>query len=258
MTSAFASRGHRRECAIAADEPDQHPADRPLARSTNGQSLDDLELALRKLPGVRSVGFVSGDDLTMVQLHVDETGKANSVPMQAARLACRHSPGSVAVEIVRWRTAGGREGDVSSPSAAVRDVVSVVDEEMHWIEPRVQIDRVAVSDDGLDVEVVLSFGPHHVMRKATIAEGLVGVASATLSALREFVGDVDFEPVWAHVVRPHPEAERMVAIGLRDDLLGETRTGIAAGDTPPEAAVRATLQALNRTLAARLPVLVGD
>jgi len=224
------------------------------------QNFDDLEIALRKLSGVRSVGFVNGSDLTMIQLHIDDSKSANSVPMQAARLAYRYAPGSVAVEVIRWRELGSRTATSSDAEVVLRPRrASGADaEEMRWIEPRVTIDRVAVSDDGLDVEVVLSFGAERVVRKATIAEGLVGVAAATLSALREFIGELDYEPAWAHVVRPHPDAERMVAIGLEDDVLGETRTGIAKGTTPPEAAVRATLQALNRTIAARLPVLVRD
>ena len=241
------------------DDLVQHPAERPLSRSSEHNSLDDLEIALRKLPGVRSVGFITGADLTMVQLHIDDSRTVNTVPMQAARLAYRHAPGSVAVEVVRWRDAAQRSSGSDTiilPGAGSATDASA--EEMRWIEPRVQIERVALSDDGLDVEVVLSFGSQRVIRKATISEGLVGVAAATVSALREIVGDIDYEPAWAHVVRPHPDAERMVAIGLTDDVLDETRTGIAAASTPPEAAVRATMQALNRTLAARLPVLVTD
>ena len=33
-------------------------------------SIDDLELELRKLPGVRSAGFDESDDVLLVQLHV--------------------------------------------------------------------------------------------------------------------------------------------------------------------------------------------
>jgi hypothetical protein len=259
VSSAFLNPDRAQAEADIAELDDlvQHPAERPLSRSDEHNSLDDLEIALRKLPGVRSVGFITGADLTMVQLHIDDSRTVNTVPMQAARLAYRHAPGSVAVEVVRWRSTGSTSGadTIVLPGASG---ASISDEEMRWIEPRVQIERVALSDDGLDVEVVLSFGSQRVIRKATISEGLVGVAAATVSALREFVGDIDYEPAWAHVVRPHPDAERMVAIGLEDDVLGEVRTGIAAGATPPEAAVRATMQALNRTLAARLPVLVAD
>lgn len=238
--------------AAARTREDLHGASRP--------TIDDLEIALRKLPGVRSVGFVSGADLTMVQLHVDDSKSANSVPMQAARLAYRYSPGSVAVEVIRWR-GESRTDTGAAPKIAKRPervAASPASEEMRWIEPRVVIDKVSVSDDGLDVEVVLSFGAQRVVRRSNISSGLTGVSAATLDGLREFIGELDYEPKWAHVVRPHPDAERMVAIGLGDDVLGEVRTGIAKGDTPPEAAVRATLQALNRTIAARLPVLVND
>ena len=225
-------------------------------RSGTAGALDDLEIALRKLPGVRSVGFVSGADLTMVQLHVDDSRASSGVPMQAARLAHRYAPGSVAVEVIRWRA--GLTGSSEDREPITRRTASPAEAPAKWVEPRVRIGKVALSDDGLDVEVVLTFGPQQVTRRATISDGLVGVAAATVSALCEFVGELDYKPAWAHVVRPHPDAERMVAIGLEDDVLGEVRSGIASGETPPEAAVRATLQALNRTLAARLPVLVND
>ncbi|MFZ4515835.1 MAG: hypothetical protein ACOYN3_05935 [Acidimicrobiia bacterium] len=224
-------------------------------------SLDDLELGLRKLPGVRSVGFVENSDVMMIQVHLDEERASATVPMQAARLAYRLAPGPAAVEVVRWR--GARTTHVSPDAmreaapARVRTDQQARDEEMRWIEPRVLIDRVTLSDDGLDVEVVLSHGSTQVTRTATISDGLVGVAGATIAALREFIGEFGFEPTWAHVVRPNPNAERMVAMGFADPVLGETRTGISAGATPPEAAVRATLHALNRTVAARLPVLVA-
>lgn len=245
-------------------------ADADADAATNPRaSLDDLELGLRKLPGVRSVGFVENADVMMVQVHVDDQQPASTVPMQAARLTYRLAPVPAAVEVVRWRGDGASSGageglralsDAPQPTATStrRTDAQARDEEMRWIEPRVQIDRVTLSDDGLDVEVVLSHGSNRVMRTATISEGLVGVAGATIAALREFIGEFGYEPTWAHVVRPNPNAERMVALGFHDSVLGETRTGIAAGATPPEAAVRATLHALNRTIAARLPVLVTD
>ena len=74
-----------------------------LAAGKLDQAQNVAQTAVRKLPGVRSVGFVSGSDITMVQLHVDGSKAANGVPMQAARLAYRYSHGSVAVEIIRWR-----------------------------------------------------------------------------------------------------------------------------------------------------------
>lgn len=67
--------------------------------------LDDLELELRKLPGVRSTGFDESDGILLVQLHVGPGRGDPTLAAQATRIAVRHSDRPVAVEIVRWRTA---------------------------------------------------------------------------------------------------------------------------------------------------------
>ena len=76
-------------------------------------SIDDLELELRKLPGVRAAGFEDTDDMLLVQLHVESRPEGidrshrseQPVPVSASRIAARHSDRPVAVEVVRWRTA---------------------------------------------------------------------------------------------------------------------------------------------------------
>ena len=40
---------------------------------TDDNILDDLELELRKLPGVRAAGFDEREDMLLVQLHVGAT-----------------------------------------------------------------------------------------------------------------------------------------------------------------------------------------
>jgi hypothetical protein len=66
-------------------------------------SLDDLELELRKLPGVRAAGFEERDGVLLVQLHV--TGVPDEVQHQvrlsALRITARHADRPVAVEVVR-------------------------------------------------------------------------------------------------------------------------------------------------------------
>lgn len=67
-------------------------------------ALDELELELRRLPGVRAVGFSSADDFLMVQVHVsDETSTTTTTAFETARIARRHSILPVSVEIVRWK-----------------------------------------------------------------------------------------------------------------------------------------------------------
>ena len=69
-------------------------------------SLDDLELELRKLPGVKAAGFDKRDDVLLVQLHLgDRVDSAeHPVPVEASRIVARHIDDRAAVEIVRWRT----------------------------------------------------------------------------------------------------------------------------------------------------------
>src|SRR5689334_21476537 len=80
----------------------------PSTGSAPDDSLDDLELELRKLPGVRAAGFEERDDMLLVQLHIaDKTERTDQpVPVSASRIAARHSDRPVAVEVVRWRTPG--------------------------------------------------------------------------------------------------------------------------------------------------------
>ena len=84
--------------------------------------LDDLELELRKLPGVRAAGFDARDELLIIQLHVVPgfDGEA-SLPLAATRIAARHADRPVAVEVVRWRDcppeADGTAPAVQAPAA---------------------------------------------------------------------------------------------------------------------------------------------
>ena len=71
---------------------------------TDDNILDDLELELRMLPGVRAAGFDEHEDVLFVQLHL--AGDAQQQPEPMSRRASRRGMpnGPVAVEIVRWRT----------------------------------------------------------------------------------------------------------------------------------------------------------
>ena len=72
---------------------------------TEGWIVDDLELELRKLPGVSAAGFDEQEDILLIQLHVrdDVDDPQQSIPLAAARIAARYSHRPVAVEVVRWR-----------------------------------------------------------------------------------------------------------------------------------------------------------
>jgi hypothetical protein len=67
-------------------------------------NLDELELELRKLPGIGWAGFSEQGGRLLVQLHA--VGNAgNDLAVRATRVAAHHSEIPVAVEVVRRRPA---------------------------------------------------------------------------------------------------------------------------------------------------------
>jgi hypothetical protein len=64
-------------------------------------NLDDLELELRKLPGIRWAAFSDLGDRLLVQLHAMQ-GAHSDVALEASRIAARHCELPIAVDLVRW------------------------------------------------------------------------------------------------------------------------------------------------------------
>ena len=95
------------QCPAEADDIDEPVQARrlPPLRSEEGApvNVDDLELELRKLPGVRTAGFTDRDDVLLIQLQVSGETRRSNLPLQATRIAYRHSEKPVALEVVRWR-----------------------------------------------------------------------------------------------------------------------------------------------------------
>src|SRR4051812_39624711 len=92
-------------------------------------SLDDLELELRKLPGVKSAGFDESSEMLLVQLHLgDQVDSAEMpVPINASRIVARHVDTRTAVEIVRWRAIPTGEAPVSAAAPAAAPAPADVD-----------------------------------------------------------------------------------------------------------------------------------
>jgi len=63
-------------------------------------SLDDLELALRRLPGVLAVGFVETDDLVLVEVQAGPDAY-DELARDATVLAAEHVPGAQLERLVR-------------------------------------------------------------------------------------------------------------------------------------------------------------
>lgn len=222
-------------------------------------NFDDLELELRKLPGVRSAGFTEREDLVLVQVHTADNPTEPGLAFQATRLAARHTKSPVAVELVRWRDRDGSKVPADADDNTEFSAVDLTAEEVPvWpAAPAIALDEgrakllaVLSFADTDELEVHLTLGGQRTIGRAAASRGLLGAADATLDALRTFT-ETGVEPDWASHVGAAEAASAVVAVGL---VRGESGPlyGIAIGDSPVEAAARATLDALNRVLARQL------
>jgi hypothetical protein len=249
-------------------------------------SLDDLELELRKLPGVRAAGFTERDDVLFVQVHMGSDAIDAAIPFQATRIAYRHSERPVAVELVRWKraaavapaptTAPPPEETVTAPAPVgfqatapaeappaeaqdepEADDVNQIPAEAEalgsdtasiLVERRVRLLAVLTFPDTDELEVHLTLEGRRTIGRAAASRGLLGAVEATTDAVRAFVPELSFVPSWARTLEATPGQPFLVAVGLIGDEESEARHGLAGGNSPIEAAARATLHALNRTL----------
>ncbi|GIU86793.1 MAG: hypothetical protein KatS3mg009_1308 [Acidimicrobiia bacterium] len=230
--------------------------------ATDVNSLDDLELELRKLPGVRAAGFDERDDVLLIQLHVaGETPEQQPVPVSASRIAARHSDRPVAVEVVRWREhaptppGGGGGADIDLADAEV--VAEEVDEEARPAsgpgERRPRLLAVLAFPDTDELEVHLILEGRRTIGRAAASRGLIGAVEATIDAVRGLGAGLDARARFARALEDTGDERVLVAVAL--DHGGDaphTDYGLAAGASPVDAAARSTLDALNRRLARML------
>jgi hypothetical protein len=293
-------------------------------------NLDDLELELRKLPGVRAAGFTERDDVLLIQLQVSGGDPPSNLTLQATRIAYRHSDKPVALEVVRWRVAPeGRdqpaiaapidgalssragiapidqehappaplpnaeaeaesepsgatpepeppgvaeeptppeaaptldETVVDAPSRVVDEppVVAAAPEPAPAPEPavviqsreqRVRLLAVLTFPDTDELEVHLTFEGRRIIGRAVASNGILGVVEAMVDGLKVFVPRLEFSPSWARELDDERDLH-LVAVELL--ALDSRRLGIAAGASAIEAAARATLHALNRSISKHL------
>lgn len=243
-------------------------------------SLDDLELELRKLPGVQSAAFSEADDTVLVHLHAGDS-PAPRLATEATLIATRHFEQPVTVELVRWRTVSAPTSDAAAHHATgvaltpVNAPVELADgeEPMHArrpaIEPgavvpldappardprpeRVQLIAILTSPDTDQLEVLVSWDGHRSVGRAPASRGLMGAVEATFEAVRAFADSLPFRPGWARTIETNSRRQFLVATAVMAPGHATARYGLAAGDSPIEAAARATLHALNRTLTGEL------
>jgi hypothetical protein len=216
-------------------------------------TLDDLELELRKLPGVHSAGFEERDDVLLIQLHAGSERGAQPLPVAATRIAARHSDRPVAVEVVRWRNAPELRNAAAAPEAIAAAAPATAARDVGYDEEgslRPRLLAVLAFPDTDEVEVHLILEGRRTIGRAPGSRGLVGVAEATIEALSGFGADFDPVPRWARPLEPnggaHDENSVLIAVAIEDAEV--TRYGLAAGASSIDATARATLDAVNRRL----------
>jgi hypothetical protein len=228
-------------------------------------SLDDLELELRKLPGVKSAGFDESSEMLLVQLHLGDQADNpdNPVPINASRIVARHVDTRTAVEIVRWRAIPG----AATPAPATADLDLTAEPAAPLVEEpapapatevaegagagrRARLLAVLAFPDTDELEVHLILDGRRTIGRAVSSNGLLGAVEATIAAVRELGVTFEPTPLWARQVESDQDERAVVTVAI-DGAAPEAPTdyGIAAGASPIDAAARATLDTLNRRLA---------
>lgn len=227
-------------------------------------NLDELELELRRLPGVIATAFDVHESSIYVQLHVAGNIGSGPGPGDAARIAARHTDRPVEIEIVRTsaRTNGAAGvGDVRRMIRFEHDelVVDLASIEARddasgstapWsssARPRLLAVLSFPESDELEVHVVHE-GRRTIGRSQT-SRGLDGAVEATIDALRQLGASTTAHTRWARTV-DHDRDAVLVAVAI-DGVVADAGThyGLAAGSSPIDAAARSTLDAVNRRLA---------
>jgi hypothetical protein len=223
-------------------------------------SIDDLELELRQLPGVRAAGFDESHDVLLVQLHVaDDGGRAERgdtpVPVSASRIAARHSDRPVAVEVVRWRSAPAVPAAAAPVEIVEPIVVAAVSESTEVVvveATRPRLLAVLAFPDTDELEVHLVLDGRRTIGRAAARQGIEGAVEATIDAVRELgvQSGLAPRPRWVRALdEVGNDDEVVVAVALEGvDDRRSVQYGMASGASPIDAAARATLDALNRHL----------
>lgn len=184
---------------------------------------DALELELRQIEGVSFVSFADEDGATVIELVVAPGTEEAQAREEATRCAVNHlqGPAKVRVMSVPRRHQG--------PSG----------------EGRVRLGLALPTDGGASIEVQLARGARQASRMA-VAGDTASVGQAVIDALEAIGAHAPFDVVGFYAL-PSEWGAGLLAV-LRDTSTGELRRGVASGRAPADAAARAVLDALNRTL----------
>lgn len=201
--------------------------------------LDRFELELRKLAGVTAVGFegagpdrpLATEELLTVHLLINDPGLRAEVEVEAMDLGRLHHPHPLRIAVSIEGEEPG-EGISAGPEAASAMAPS-----------RVRLASVGVAGDSGALEVTLAHGETRGLGRAAAGTPAAAVV-ATLAALRQMGWSIPFEVESAVRLAMGSTGAVLVHLVGRD---GE-RLGVSSGANAEEAAVKATLQALNRWL----------
>ncbi|HTV11717.1 MAG TPA: hypothetical protein VME20_07625 [Acidimicrobiales bacterium] len=185
---------------------------------------DALELELRQLPGVSFVSFFEEGGTSYIELVVAEGAEHARVREEAARCVVNHLEAPADIRVM------GVPSEVQVDQPSGNRVVLVV---------------VLPSDGGAAIEVQLSRSGRQYASQA-VAGDTAAVGRAVLDALRGLDVYVPYEVVGLHAL-PSEWGAGLLAV-LRDTNTGQLRRGVAGGRAPADAAARAVLNALNRSL----------
>ncbi|GEM_PF-3423832 len=186
-------------------------------------TYDALELELRQLPGVLFVALADRDGSVVIELVASQGADEARLREEAAHCVARHLEEPADIRVLsqpRERPPAARGG-------------------------RVKLVLALSAEGGPAIEVHLSRGSQRCTQRA-IAGDTASVARAVIEGLRRLGAHAPFEVVGLHALPPDWGAG-LVAV-LRDTATGELRRGVASGPTPADAAARAVLAALNRSL----------
>lgn len=185
--------------------------------------VESLELELRQLPGVLFVSFSHDEGTTCIELVATPQSEHTELRDKAARAAVHHLEGPAEIRIL-------------------------VPPDNHAVPargPRARLHVVEPGEGDAAVEVQLSRGRQRSASSA-LAGDTLAVGRAVLEALKGLGAMASFDLVGLHAL-PSEWGAGLLAV-LRDTRTGELRRGVANGRTPADAAARAVLHALNRSL----------
>ena len=205
---------------------------------TEQADLDRFELELRKLLSVAAVGFegsgpdraITPDEVLTVHVLINDSTLRSEVEQQAVDLGRLHQSRPLRIVI-------SIDGEEPGEGVAPEAVVAMPG------PSRVRLDSVQVAPDTQTIEVRLAHGDSRGAGQAA-AGSPAGAAVATLAALRQMGWAVPFDVESAVRLAMGTTGAVLVHLIGKD---GE-RLGVSSGANAEEAAVKATLQSLNRWL----------